>query len=147
MKLISKLSYQARIKGLDVTKSDGVKIKNSITKRYIHILPNGRICSEDTLGQDRALKELMKDFLIKDPFSGSSICIPCTVTLHVGNGALTNDIRFAKHCLEQSFANIKNFIVVEDETLLPHECRIDHEFVLSYKKRQAFIDACLDYLI
>ena len=147
MELISKLIYQARIKGLDITgMGDEVKLMNLITKRYVHIIPHGRACSDDTLGQDKALKCLMTEFLIES-FNDSIICIPCTVTLRVGDGTRIEDIRFARHCLEQCFANINNFRVVEDEDLLPHECRIEHEYVLSYKKRQAFIDACLEYLI
>lgn len=145
MKLISKLIYQAHRQGLDINISDGVKITNTINKKYIHILPNGRVCSEDTLGQDKDLKCLMTDFLVKD-FGGYSLAIPCNVTLHVGKGALKEDIIFAKHCLNQSFASIKTFRVVEDETLLPSECMVKQEFALPYKKRQAFINACLKYL-
>ena len=146
MRLLSKLIFQARKHGLDVDRNDGVKIQNTIHKKYIHILPNGRICSEDTLGQDKDLKCLMVKFLIKDPFSGSVICLPCNVTLYVGTGASNEDIGFAKHCLKQCFANIKNFNIKEDHDLLPNECRIEHEFTLSFRERQALINACLEYL-
>lgn len=148
MRLISKLIYQAHIKGLDIDKSDGVKIKNSITKKYVHILPTGKICSDDILGQDKALKCLMNEFLVKDPllFSGSFINIPCDVVLHVGKKASREDIKFAKHCIKQCFENLKNFNVVKDDNLLQHECRIKHNYALSFKERQAFINACLEYL-
>ena len=146
MKLISKLIYQANRQGLDIDKSDGVKIKNSINKKYVHILPTGKICSEDLLGHDHALKCLMSDFLVKDPFSGSFLTLPCNVYLHVGKDADPRDVIFAKGCLSQCFASIKNFEVIEDHDLQSHECRIKHEYVLSYKERQAFIKACLEYL-
>ena len=142
MKIISKLIYQARKHGFDVTVSDGeVKLMNLINKKYVHILPNGRICSEDTLGHDKALKCLMNKFLVEDLIS-----LPTRVTLHVGKGVLKTDINFAKCCLYQCFANIKNFNVKEDHDLLSHECKVDHEYVLSYKERQALINACLEYL-
>ena len=147
MELISKLIYRARRQGLSIDNSDGVKLMNTITKKYVHILPNGKICSDDILGHDKALKNLMGEFLTKDPFIGSFICLPCHVTLYVGNMTSNENTRFAKHCLEQCFANIKNLKVVKDENLLPSECRIDHSYDLSYKKRQVFIDACLKYLI
>ena len=146
MELISKLIYRARRQGLSIDNSDGVKLMNTITKKYVHILPNGKICSDDILGHDKALKNLMGEFLTKDPFIGSFICLPCTVTLCIGDGVSGEDVRFSKHCLEQCFENIKNFKVVKDENLLPSECMVKHEFVLSYKKRQVFIDACLSYL-
>lgn len=148
MKLISKIIYQAHIKGLDIEKSDGVKLMNTVNKKYVHILPNGKICSDDILGHDAGLKELMPTFLIKDPllFSGSVLALPCNVTLHVGRDTDQKDIVFAKHCLKQCFANIKNFRIVKDNDLLQHECRIEHEYVLSFKERQAFINACLQYL-
>ena len=145
MKLISKLIYLAHRKGLDIDTSDGVKITNIISNRYIHILPNGRICSNDILGQDTALKSMMNDFLIEE-FGGSFLALPNDVTLHIGKGTSKNEIIFAKHCLEQCFAKITNFKVKEDDNLLPTECRIEHEYVLSFKKRQAFIKACLEYL-
>ena len=148
MRLISKLLYKARKQGLDIERGDGVKIMNIINKRYVHILPTSTICSDDILGHDKDLKDLMKDFIIKDPFlySGSVICLPCNVTLYVGKGALKNDINFAKDCLAQSFVNIKEFKVVRDNNLLSHECMIKHEYALSFKERQAFINACLEYL-
>lgn len=148
MEIVSKLCYQARKKGLDIDKSDGVKITNPITKRYIHTLPTGKVCSDDILGQDKALKGLMSKFLIKDPFShsGSFIGLPCEVSLHVGKDASREDILFAKDCLIQSFACIKKFSVIKDNNLLSSECRVEHGFDLSYKERQAFINACLEYL-
>ena len=147
MKVVSKLVYQARIKGLDIDLSDDdILLKNIITKKYIRILPNGKIFSEDLLGHDKDLKRLMPDFLIKDPFSGSCLALPCIVTLHVGKKASNEDIIFAKGCLMQSFAYVKDFKVVKDDDLLSSECRIDHSFDLSYKERQAFIKACLEYL-
>lgn len=148
MEILSKLCYQARIKGLDIDENDGVKIMNSINKKYIHILPTGKICSDDILGHDKALKGLMTDFLITDPmlYSGSFLALPCDVSLHVGKKASQQDITFAKCCLMQSFAYIKTFKVVKDENLLSHECRIEHGFTLTYKERQAFINACLEYL-
>lgn len=147
MKLISKLIYQANKKGLDIEKNDGVLLKNPITGKHIRILPNGKVCSDDILGHDHALKELMpEEFLIKDPFSGSSICIPCNVMLHVGKNTSFEDITFAKHCLSQCFANIKNFHEITDCNLLSHECMIKHEYALSFKERQALIKACLEYL-
>ena len=146
MKIVSKLAYQARKQGLDIDLTDGVKIQNTINKKYVHILPNGKICSDDILGQDKDLKELMVEFLVEDPFSGSVICLPCNVTLFVGNGTREEKITFAKHCLSQCFANIKLFRVVKDETLLLSECRVEHDFALSFRERQAFIDACLEYL-
>ena len=149
MKLISKLQYQARKNGFDIDKSDGVKIMNTITKKYIHILPTGTICSNDILGHDKDLKRLMKeDFIIKDPslFSGSVICLPCSVFLHVGKNTSKEDITFATDCLMQSFANIKSFDVVKDENLLPSECMVKHKYVLSYKERQDLINSCLEYL-
>lgn len=148
MELISKLIYQARIKGLDIEKNDDdVKIMNIINKKYVHILPNGKICSDDILGHDHALKDLMpKIFLVEDPFSGSFICIPCNVMLHVGKNTSFEDITFAKHCLSQCFANIKNFHEITDCNLLSHECKIKHEYALSFKERQAFIKSCLEYL-
>ena len=149
MKLISKLCYQARKQGLDITKTcDGVKLLNTINKNYVHILPTGKICSDDILGHDKDLKCLMNEFLIEDPllFSGSVLALPCEVSLHVGKGALKEDITFAKGCLMQSFANIRNFKVIEDHELQSHECRIDHSFILSYKERKTFIKACLEYL-
>ena len=145
MKLISKLIYKAHKQGLEITKTDGVKIKNSVTKKYVHILPTGKIFSDDI--HDKDLKGLMPEFLVKDPFSGSSIALPCNVYLHVGNEALQNDINFATGCLSQCFENIKTFKVIRDDNLLSSECRIDHNFDLSYKERQAFINACLEYLI
>lgn len=147
MQVISKLTYQAHIKGLDVDKNDGVKIKNSINKKYIKILPNGKIFSGDIFGHDKDLKDLMpKNFIIKDPFSGSFVCLPCKVSLHVGRETTQKDITFAKDCLNQCFENVKNFKVVKDDDLLPTECWIDHSFDLSFKERQAFIKACLEYL-
>ena len=87
MELLSKLTYQANRQGLDITKTcDEVKLMNFITKKYIKILPTGKICSEDLLGHDHALKCLMSDFLVKDPFSGSFLTLPCNVYLHVGKG-------------------------------------------------------------
>ena len=150
MGLISKLIYQARKQGLDIEKTDDdVKLMNIITKKYIHILPNGKICSDDILGHDKALKCLMPEFLIEESFnsfSGSFLSLPCNVRLHIGKGALKNDVIFAKHCLSQCFENIKNFEVVEDHDLQPHECMLKHEHALTYKERQAFIKACLEYL-
>ena len=147
MKLISKLIYQAHKQGLDVTKNgDEVKIMNFITKKYVKILPTGKICSEDLLGHDKALKGLMFDFLVKDPFSGSFLALPCNVYLHVGNGALKSDVIFAKHCLSQCFGNIKTFKLIKDNNLLSSECSIKHNYALTYKERQAFIKACLEYL-
>ena len=145
MKIISKLVYQARRHGLDIDLSDGVKIKNSVTGKYIHILPTGRICSEDTLGQDKALKGLMNEFLTGS-LNDSVIALPKNVTLHVGNGNRKSEISFAKHCLKQCFANVKIFKLVEDDGLLPSECMVKHEFALPYKERHAFIKACLKYL-
>lgn len=139
MKLLSKLKYKARKQGLDIDLSDGVKLTNFITKRYIHILPNGKVCSDDLLGHNKALKDLMGE----DPFSGS---LPCDVFLHVGRNTSQQEIIFSKHCLMQCFENIKIFEVVKDNDLLQHECRVDHEFDLSYKERQALIKACLKYL-
>ena len=146
MKLISKLIYQANKKSLDIDKTDGVKIMNSINKKYMHILPNGRICSDDLLGHDHDLKCLMNEFLVKDPFSGSFLCLPCEVSLHVGKDADQRDITYSKHCIKQCFEYVKTFKVVKDDNLLPSECRIEHGFILSYKERQAFINACLEYL-
>ena len=147
MQLISKLTYKARKLGLNITKNDDdVKIMNIITGRYVHILPTGKVCSDDILGHDKALKDLMNDFLVKDPFSGSSLTLPCKVYLHVGKDADPRDVTFAKHCLSQCFENIKNFKVIEDHDLQSHECRIEHNYALSYKERQAFISACLEYL-
>lgn len=146
MKLISKLVYQANKHGLDIDLSDGVKIKNIITKKYVHTLPTGKVCSNDLLGHDKDLKDLMSEFIVKDPFSGSCLALPCIVTLHVGKKASNEDIIFAKGCLMQSFAYVKDFKVVKDDDLLSSECRIDHSFDLSYKERQAFINACLEYL-
>ena len=147
MKLISKLVYQARKNGLDITKNDDdVKLMNVITKRYVKILPNGKICSDDILGHDQDLKCLLPDFLIKDPFSGSYLSLPCNVYLHVGKKASDEDINFATHCLSQCFANIKTFKVIKDNNLLSSECMIDHNYDLSYKERQAFIKSCLEYL-
>ena len=148
MELISKLIYQAHRQGLEIDMNDGVKIKNSINKKYIHILPTGKICSEDILGHDKDLKCLMPDFIVKDPFlySGSFLCLPMGVSLHVGKDASEEDVTFAKNCLMQSFENVKNFRVIEDHDLQSHECRIDHKFDLSVKERQAFIKACLEYL-
>lgn len=148
MKLISKLCYQARKKGLDVEKSDGVKLMNPINKKYVHILPNGKICSDDILGHDEGLKCLMTEFLVEDSllFSGSFLALPCDVFLHVGKGALKNEIDFAKDCLKQSFGKIRTLNVVVDNTLLQHDCMINHKYDLSYKERQAFIKACLQYL-
>lgn len=147
MNLVSKLIYQAHKKGLGVCTNDGVKLKNSITKKYVHILPNGKVCSDDILGHDEDLKCLMpEDFMIKDPILGSFICIPCEVSLHVGKDTDQREISFAKHCIEQCFAYIKKFQIIKDDDLLSSECRIEHGFVLTYKERQTFIKACLDYL-
>lgn len=147
MNLVSKLIYQANKKGLDVDTSDGVKLKNSINKKYIHILPNGKICSDDLLGHDKALKDLMTNFIIRDPFcNGSVISLPCNISLHVGKDTDQREISFAKHCIEQCFAYIKKFQIIKDDDLLSSECRIEHGFVLTYKERQTFIKACLDYL-
>lgn len=146
MQLVSKLIYQARKKGLDIYKSDSIKIQNKNTNKYIHILPTGKVCSEDILGHDKALKDLMTDFLVKDPFSGSFLALPCNVCLHVGREASHGDIIFATDCLTQCFAYVKTFKVVKDDNLLPSECHIEHGFVLTYKERQAFINACLEYL-
>lgn len=148
MEIVSKLIYQARKNGFDVDLNDGVLLKNIINKKYIHILPTGKICSDDLLGHDHALKGLMNEFLIKDPllFSGSFLCLPCNVFLHVGKKALQQDIIYAKHCLTQCFANIKNFEVVKDADLLPSECRVKHKYALTYKERQDLIKSCLEYL-
>lgn len=142
MKLVSKLIYKANRQGLDVTKNDEVKLLNFVTKKYIKILPNGEICSDDILGHDKDLKCLMPDFLVKDSF----LALPCNVILYVGKGALQSDIIYAKHCLSQCFENIKNLEVIEDHDLQSHECRIDHNYDLSFKERQAFIKSCLEYL-
>lgn len=148
MKLVSKLLYQAKKNGLDITKNDDVKIQNINTKKYVKILPNGTICSDNTLGQDKDLKCLMNKFLIKDPLlaSGSYLALPCKVYLHVGKDTDQKDIIYATQCLNHCFANIKNLEVIEDHDLQSHECRIDHSYDLSYKERQAFIKACLEYL-
>ena len=147
MRLISKLIYKAHKRGFDVTKNDDdVKIQNINTKKYIKILPNGTICSDDILGHDQTLKGLMSEFLIEDPFSGSLLVLPCNVLLHVGKDTDQKDIIYAKHCLSQCFANVKNFKVIKDHDLQSHECRIDHSFDLSFKERQVFIRACLEYL-
>ena len=148
MKLTSKLCYQVRKKGLDITINYGIKIINSNNNKYIHILPNGKICSDDLLGHDKGLKDLLPNFLVKDPFlySGSFICLPCRVSLHVGKDTLSEDINFAEGCVKQSFASIKNFNVIKDDNLLSNECMINHEYDLSFKERQALIKACLGYL-
>ena len=148
MKLSSKLTYQAHVKGLDINKSDGVKIMNPVNKKYVHILPNGRICSNDILDHDKDLKGLMPEFLVKDPFlaSGSFLALPVDVNLYIGKGASENDITFAKHCISQCFENMRSFNVIEDHDLQSSECKIEHEYVLSYKERQALIKACLEYL-
>ena len=151
MGFISKLRYRARIKGFDVTTNgDEVVISNLINKKYVKILPNGKIFSDDLKGHDRILKGFVSDkFLIKDPLcdSGSFICLPKSVCLHVGRETPIGDIRFSEECLVQYFENIKKFRVIRDEDLLSTECMIEHEFALSYRERQAFIKACLGYLI
>lgn len=147
MELISKIIYQARIKGLEIEQGDEVLLRNPITKKYLKILPNGKILSDDILGHDSALKELVPSSLVlNDPFSGSFICVPCEVTLRIGRETSDNEIFFAEGCLTQSFANIKNLTVVEDPNLLQHECRVDHKHDLSFKERQVLIKACLEYL-
>ena len=151
MGLISKIKYRARIKGFDVTTNgDEVVISNLINKKYVKILPNGKIFSDDLKGHDRILKGFMSDnFLVRDPLcdSGSFICLPKSVSLHVGRETPIGDIRFSEECLVQYFENIKKFRVIRDEDLSPKECRIEHEFALSYRERQALIRACLGYLI
>lgn len=146
MELISKIIYRARIKGLEIEQGDEVLLRNPITKKYIKILPNGKIFSDDLLGHDSALKELLPKFITNDPFSGSFICIPCRVSLHVGRETPDTETMFAIDCLTQSFAKIKKLEVVEDPNLLQHECRVDHKHDLSFKERQALIKACLEYL-
>ena len=151
MGLISKIKYRARIKGFDVTiNGDEVVISNLINKKYVKILPNGKIFSDDLKGHDRILKGFMSDnFLVRDPlsYSGSFICLPMEVCLHVGRETSRGDIILSENCLVQCFENIKKFRLVRDENLSPKECRIEHEFALSYRERQAFIKACLGYLI
>ena len=124
MKLISKLSYQARKHGLDITvkSDDEVKLMNLTNKKYIHILPNGKVYSDNILGQDRALKELMTEFLIEE-FGGSFLTLPVKISLHISRDISREDLVYAKHCLEQCFANIKLFLLVKDEDLLPSEIR------------------------
>ena len=152
MKLISKIKYQALIKGFDVTVNlDGeVVISNLINKKYVKILPNGKIFSDDLKGHDRILKGFMSDnFLVRDPLcdSGSFICIPMEVCLHVGRQTSDEEILFAKDCIKQCFENIKRFNVIRDDDLLSKECRIEQIHALSYRERQALIKACLGYLI
>ena len=151
MGLISKIKYQALIKGFDVTVIDGeVVIKNLTNKKYVKILPNGKIFSDDLKGHDRILKGFMSNnFLIKDPLcdSGSFICLPMEVCLHVGRQTSRGDIILSENCLVQCFENIRKFRVIRDEDLLPGECMIEHEFDLSYRERQALIRACLGYLV
>lgn len=146
MELINKLIYQARIKGLEIEQGDEVLLKNLINKKYIKILPNGKIFSDDNLGHDSALKELIPSMVVNDPFSGSFVCIPTEVTLRIGRETPDTEITFAIGCVKQSFANIRTLEVVEDQNLLQHECRVDHKHDLSFKERQVLIKACLEYL-